>query len=197
MNEVKIYIKVFFSTVGSTYDAAVQLIYKLLGKYHLIRQTHHTHIVQGTPLAYRDLVCPSHGTSDIILRGSTDRDYEMELLQTTTINLRTWVGLFASKIEKRAFRIRHGQWSMWAVQEVEGLDVVSIKLADVMLCEVASPMQMRVIEADVVQKAALRGGPWRDQHGANAMAMVVWVGRQTCWQMTRRITRQVTGVGEV
>ncbi|CAD6577224.1 MAG: hypothetical protein ASARMPREDX12_008272 [Alectoria sarmentosa] len=96
------------STVGSTYDAAVQLIYKLPGKYRLIRQTHHTHIVQGTPLAYRDLVCPSHGTSEIILRGSSDRDYEMELVQTTIINLRTWAGLFATKIEKRAFRIRHG-----------------------------------------------------------------------------------------
>ena len=82
---------------------------------------------------------------------------------------------------------------MWAVQEVEGLDVVSTKLADVMLCEVASPTQMGATEADVIQKAALRGGPWRDGHGANAMAMFVWVGRQTRWQMTHRIPRQVTG----
>ena len=75
---------------------------------------------------------------------------------------------------------------------MEGLDVVSIKLADVMLCEVASPTQMGATEADVVQKAALRGGPWRDGHGANAMAMFVWVGRQICWQMIYRIPRQVT-----
>lgn len=191
----------FFLTVavGSTYHAAVQLFYKLPGKYRLVRRTHHTHIVEGTHLSYRDLIYPSHGTSEITLRPSTDpdREYEMELMQTTIMNLRTRYGQTATKIEKRAFRIRNGLWSMWAVHTDEGFDVVGWKVADLTLVEVASPKRVGATAAEVVQKAALRGGPWQDGRGANAMAMCVWVGRQLVWQLTHQVDRRVDGVSEV
>lgn len=184
-------------TVGSPYDAAVQLIYKLPAKYRLVRHTHHTDIVEGSNLPYRDLVCPSRGTSEVKFRASTHDDYEAELIQTTLINLRTWNGQTATKIEKRAFRIRNGGWSLWAVQAVDGVDVVRWKLADLTLCEVASPAQVGPTGQDVVQKAALKGGPWQDGRGTNAVAMCVWVGRKTCWQLSHQIDREVLGASEI
>ena len=122
-----------FLPIGSPYDAAVQLLYKLPGQYRLVRQTHHSYIVNGTNLAYGDLICPSHGTSSVTLRAPSDRYYQMELLQMTTVNLRTSTGQSATKVEKRAFRIKNGLWSLWSV---DGCDAVSSKMADLTMGEV-------------------------------------------------------------
>ncbi|KAF6235515.1 hypothetical protein HO173_006198 [Letharia columbiana] len=91
-------------------------VIKSAGKYRLVRRTHHTHLVGDTDLTYRNLVCPSHGTSEVTFRASTDGQYEVELMQTTSVDLRTWDGQTAIKTEKRAFRIGNGEWSMWAAQ---------------------------------------------------------------------------------
>ena len=187
-----------FLTLGSPHDAAVQLIYKLPGKYRLVRRTHHTHIVDGTGLAFNNLVIPSLGTSEVTLRGSTDRQYEIELLQTTTITLRTWDNRRATKVEKRAFRIANGQWSLWDVRtDVGGFDVVGPgKVADLTLGEIPAPERVRPSEGDVVQKAGLNGGPWLDGHGMYLVAMCVWVGKQPRWQVMLQLDRQRGGVSE-
>ena len=187
-----------FLTLNSPGDAAVQLIYKLPGKYRLVRKTHHAHIVDGTGLAYRSLIVPSRGTSEVILRGSTDRQYEIELLQTITINLRTWDHRHATKVEKRAFRIANGQWSLWDVHtDVGGFDVVGpTKVADLMLGEILAPERVGPLADDVVQKAGLNGGPWLDGHGVYLVAMCIWVGKQPCWQVVLQLDRQRGGVSE-
>ena len=187
-----------FLTLNSPNDAAVQLIYKLPGRYRLVRKTHHTHIVDGTGLAFGNLVVPSLGTSEVTLRGSTDRQYEIELLQKTTINLRTWDNRHATKVEKRAFRIANGQWSLWDVHtDVGGFDVVGpTKVADLMLGEIPMPERVGLSDGDVVQKAGFNGGPWLDGHGVSLMAMCIWIGKQPCWQMMLQLDRQRGGVSE-
>ena len=148
-----------FLTVGSPYDAAVQLFYKLPGKYHVIRPTHHASVVTGTHLAYPNLTGPSRGISEIVFRGSTNPAYEAELIQTTIINLRDRYHQTATKIEKRAFRIVDGKWSMWAVQTVHGYDHVAQKVTDLTMSEVAAPKQSGPRAGDVVQGATFQGGP--------------------------------------
>lgn len=86
---------------------------------------------------------------------------------------------------------------MWDVHTDKGFDVVGRKAADLTLVEVASPKQVGATAADVVQKAALRGGPWQDGRGTNAMAMCVWVGRQLCWQLTHQVDRKASGASEI
>ena len=186
-----------FLTAGSSYDTAVQLFYKLPGKYRLIRHSHHTHVTEGTNIHYRNLLGPSHGTSEIFLRASTDSQYGVELMQTTIINLRTYYGQTATRVEKRAFRIKMGQWSMWAVRPDEGRDRISWKQADLTLDEVEAPKQGGPTEADAMQKAVLRGGPWGNERGANAMAMCVWMGKQPWWQLSHQIDRHGPGASEV
>ncbi|KAM0802168.1 hypothetical protein BDR22DRAFT_845230 [Usnea florida] len=187
-----------FLTLNSPYDAAVQLFYKLPGRYRLVRKTHHTHIVEGTGLAFENLIVPSLGTSKVTLRGSTDRQYEMEILQTTTIHLRTSDNRHATKVEKRAFRIANGQWSLWdAYTNVGGFDVVRpSKVADLMLGEIPAPERLGPSEGDVVQKAGLEGGPWLDGHGVYLVAMCIWVRKQPCWQMMLQLDRQRGAVSE-
>ena len=175
-----------FLTVGSQHDAAVQLLYKLPGSYRLIRRTHYTNVVNGTNLLYRDLICPSHGISQLILRAPKDRQYEMELVQTTTIYLRSWGGRSATIIEKRAFRISNGRWSMWNVDNVQGEDIVGSKVADLMLREMAAPKD---VAGNGLQEARLHGGPWEDTLGTNSLTICVWVGRQLCWQSMHQIDR--------
>ncbi len=186
-----------FLTVGSPYDSAVQLIYKLPGKYRLIRHTHHPQIVRGTNLLYGDLIKPSHGTSEIVFCASTDSQYEVELMQTTTITLRTFYGQTANVVERRAFRIKNGRWSLWGAYSEEGVDRVLWKLADLELCEVEMPKRGGPTEADAAQKAVLKGGSWEDGWGMNALVMCVWMGTQPCWQSSHRIDRQEHGASEV
>ncbi len=162
-----------FLTVGSPYDSAVQLIYKLPGKYRLIRDTHHTQIVRGINLLYGDLIKPSHGTSEIVFRASTDSQYEIELMQTTTITLRIHYGQTIKIVERYAFRIKNGRWSLWGAYSDEGVNRVLWKLADLELCEVETPKRGGPTEADAVQKAVLKGGSWKDGWGINAMVMCV------------------------
>ena len=187
-----------FLTLNSPSDAAVQLIYKMPGRYRLVRKTHHTDIVDGTGLAFRNLIVPSLGTSEVILRGSTDPQYEIELVQTTTINLRTQDNRHATKVEKRAFRIANGQWSLWDVRtDVGGFDVVGpSKVADLVLGEIRAPERVGPLEDDVVQRAGLNGGPWLDGNVIFMVAMCIWVGKQPCWQVMLQLDRQRGRVSE-
>ena len=186
-----------FLTLNSPHDAAVQLFYKLPGRYRLVRKTHHAHIVDGTGLAFGSLIVPSLGTSEVTLRGSTDCQYEIELLQTTTINLRTWDHRHATKVEKRAFRIANGRWSLWDVHtDVGGYDVGGPKVADLMLGDIPAPERVGLLEGEVVQKAGLNGGPWLDGHGIYLVAMCIWVGKQPCWQVMLLLDRQRRGASE-
>lgn len=121
----------------------------------------------------------------------------MEILQTTTVTLRTWTGQSAIKIEKRAFRIKNGRWSLWTVEGEDGIgdgddDVVGRKLADLVLGEVRSPVG---VGEEEVQKVVLEGGPWRDGLGVNDVAVEVWVGRGVCWRLMHRIERVGAGRG--
>ena len=182
-----------FLTVGSPNDAAVQLFYKLPGQYRLVRHSQYSYMVNGTNLPYRDFICPSHGTSSVTIRAPSDSDYEMELLQTTTINLRTRSGQSATQVEKRAFRIKNGQWSLWSVDEFDNVS----KLANLMMGEVREQERVGPSETDFVQKVALYGGPWPSALGHHAVKVWVWVGRQLYWQDVQLVVRPRGAENEV
>ena len=97
-------------------------VIKSAGKYRLVRRTHHTHLVGDTDLTYRNLVCPSHGTSEVTFRASTDSQYEVELMQTTSVDLRTWNGQTAIKIGKTRFSNRKRR-----MEHVGGSDDASVQ----------------------------------------------------------------------
>lgn len=198
--------KHLFLPIGSPHDAAVHLLYKLPGHYRLVRRTHHSDIVTGTNLPFDQLICPSHGTCHVTLRAPADPMYEMELVQTTTINLRTWSGLSATKVEERVFRIKYGRWTLWSVEQGFGDAVVGGKLADLTIGEVRAPERVGGLlmfgsgsgsgsGTDVMQRVGLTAGPWRDGRGVNAMAFGVWVGRQVTWTAMHLVDR--TGGSEV
>lgn len=179
---------------GPVYDVPVQLAYKLPGKYHLVRRDHHPHIVEGTNQNYEDLLCPSHGTSEITLRLATGG---VELLQTTVINLRFRNGQTATKTERRAFRIRAGLWTMWMLQDHGGSDILVRKLADLKFTNLTLPFQIGVTVGNLSQIATLMGGPWPDGHGANGVILSVWVGAQRNLLFTHQVYRLELDIFEV
>lgn len=79
----------------------------------------------------------------------------------------------------------------------EGFDVVTWKLADMTLDEVKSVQQIGPSEADVVQKALLKGKPWQDAYGTHRVMMCVWVGWHTCWELGHLIDRGGPGQSEI
>lgn len=172
---------------GSYRDAAVQLFYKMPGRYQLVRRAHHSNIIEGTNLIHANLICPSFGTSEIILRGAMDGEYEVELIQTTVINLRSSNGHSATKTEKRAFRIENRRWSIWTVDDHSGSDIVGRKVAEITFEGFTLPTNVGVTAADVVQNATLAGGPWHDRHGANAMTIRFWVNVQLVWRELHQV----------
>lgn len=79
----------------------------------------------------------------------------------------------------------------------EGFDVVTRKLADLTLGEVKAGKQVGPSEADVVQKAVLKGEWWQDAYGRNRVTVCGWVGWQTCWQLAHQVERDGPGQSEI
>ena len=165
-----------FLRIDSPHDSAVRLFQKLPRDYRVVRRFPHPHIVSGTRLSFPDLISPSYGSCSFLSRSATDPDYEMEMVQTTVINLRTHTGQSAPLFEERAFRIKNGMWSLW---KIEGHDkAVGHKVVDLVLDEIKLPQRNGPSEHDMVQKLLLTGGPWMDSRGRNRTALTVWLGKQ-------------------
>ena len=183
-----------FLRIDSPHDAAVRLFQKLPRDYRVVRRFHHPHIVSGTRLSFPDLISPSYGSCSFLSRSATDPDYEMEMVQTTVINLRTHTGQSAPLFEERAFRIKNGMWSLW---KIDGHDkAVGHKVVDFVLDEVKLPERNGPSEHDMVQKLLLRGGPWMDSRGRNKRALTVWLGKQVRWLEIHRLDQTGSGVGQ-
>lgn len=102
----------FVSTDPTT--AKRQLWDRLPGKYQLERWAHHDERIDGETFHDRHMHNPSHGVSELTSRAPTDATYEAEILQTSTIELKTKSGKEATRTEQRVFRLRqNGDWSVW------------------------------------------------------------------------------------
>ena len=101
----------------------------------MARRHHHTQIIDGNVVDHDDIEEPSPGFSDITARASTDPRFSHELLQRSTIHMTIRGGTTAIKLEKRIFRLRNGQWSVWSVQDIDG-EVAGSRLTDLELLSV-------------------------------------------------------------
>ena len=111
----------------------------------------------------------------------------------TSVNLCTTSGDSATIEEKRAFRIKNGQWSLWRVDQ---FNVVGEKLADLTMEEVRAPQRVGPLETDVVQKVMLFGGPWRDRFGNHSVEILIQLGRSLRWEQVEVVDRpKITGKG--
>ena len=174
-----------FLRIDSPHDSAVRLFQKLPRDYHVVRRAHHHHVVSGTKLSFPDLISPSFGSCSFLSRSATDPDYEMEMVQTTVLNLRTHTGQSAPLFEERAFRIKNGSWSLW---KIDGQDkAVGHKVVDLVLDEIKLPERNGPSEHEMVQKLMLRGGPWMDSRGRNMTELTVWLGKDVCWLENHRL----------
>lgn len=183
-----------FLRIDSPHDSAVRLFQKLPRDYHVVRRAHHHHVVSGTKLSFPDLISPSFGSCSFLSRSATDPDYEMEMVQTTVINLRTHTGQSAPLFEERAFRIKNGSWSLW---KIDGHDkAVGHKVVDLVLDEIKLPERNGPSEHEMVQKLMLRGGPWMDSRGRNMTELTVWLGKEVCWLENHRLDQTGSGVGQ-
>ena len=86
---------------------------------------------------------------------------------------------------------------MWCVDDVEGLDVVRAKMADLTLGAVQPATQGAPTGLDAEQIVRLDGGPWQDGRWRNGVAMRVWVKKRLAWQFAHQLDRQGVGASEV
>ena len=92
------------------------------------------------------------------------------------------------RTEKRVFRLKSGEWSVWNVQDGEG-DVVGNKVTDLDLgYKIEEPFQTT---SGLQQEASLRAAqqPWANENGVNFLSFDFYMGAQAHFQMYHRIDK--------
>jgi len=177
--------------INTQNPASLQLLYALIGRYHIIRRSKHAAIIDNRIYPPHLLKSPTVGYCEIALRPSTDPYYEVELIQSTTMNHKTHSDRSFMGIEKRAFRIREGEWSVWAMEEwAPGCHRVGGKLADLVLWDVPRPCLTDRGDLQIVHLTSQEEGGEVDGFNVGVkgnFAITLWLGARPCWEMKSQV----------
>ena len=165
-----------------------QIWSRLPGNYTVQRQSHHDQVIRGACYDHRDITIPATGVSQISARPPTDSEYDGELLQTSTFNVKAYDGNQETKKEARVFRNKDGQISVWSVLQ-DSNHTVTFKLTDLrMRHEIRDPYR---IQSGFHQEAGVESVEdlWVDQHGKNDLNFDFIMGGLCHYQMRHMLIK--------
>lgn len=150
---------------------------------------HHPVSINGQTFTIKDLIMPTHGRSEITVRVPTHPDYEDELLQITVISIQTKSGIKAETTERRVFRAKLGQWSIW---NVNADHEVWSKFTDLdIMHTIHEPSLVRVGDhvREPMQRVEMRSviRPFKVADKDNWLTLDFFMGHKAHWDMTHRI----------
>ena len=118
------------------------------GMYKFRRGMHHDITVDGESFTSAEIkACP--GESTFISRGSTDPEYQSEILQESHFIYITTTLDVAEMYEQRVFRLQNGEWSYWSTN---GHGKATKKITDLVLINVTSTPVLRAKEERFVDR---------------------------------------------
>ena len=156
-------------------DYATETIWTSLpGRYRFLRRRHHEQTIDGRLYLPHQLINPSHGSSEITTRQTTDTAYERELLFTSTFFLQTVDGHKISLTYAIVLRMKESRVSVWHTNPDNG-HTIHTKLTDV---DATSLTSRRELDSHSQLQASWLSSefPWRTLKGEEYLSFQFYIG---------------------